>query len=87
MIKLLNKCLRTKGLRFYLVDAKNEKNWYFDIDNPENIRYLTKVKTKKRMKELTKSVRFMEEISSIYTNWQKTYCVIVRKPNIKENLT
>ena len=59
MRKLINKCLRTTKMRFYIVDSSNEKNWHFDIDNHENLRYLTKIKTKRRMKELSNSIRFM----------------------------
>lgn len=70
MRKTIKKALRIKGMKFYIspIDITYGIDW--------NV--LTKVKTKKRMKELIESNLFVNEVMQINTNFKDNYCVIYR---------
>jgi len=78
--KHINKLLKTAYHKFYLVSYDEKKLW--DIYSPENCKYCTKVKTKKRLKDLLNSANFCYEIKETYTNHQKNFTVLVRKREI-----
>lgn len=67
MRKTINKALRVPFMKFYL-------------DNGTNL--LTKVKTKKRMKELIKSVQFCNEIREINIDYKNKTTIIIRRYNV-----
>jgi hypothetical protein len=79
MKKHLNKMIKIKGMQFYFTTPENEKLWHYDnIKHVDNARYLTQVKSKNRLKQLMTSYLFLSEISSMYTNHEQNFTVIVR---------
>lgn len=73
MRKTLRRNLRIKGHKFYL--SPTELNYF---SKEETLSRSTKVKTKKRMKELTESIQFINDVNAIQTFHKKNYTVIYR---------
>mgnify|MGYP003632172422 CR=1 FL=1 len=72
MTSHLKKALRIKGMKFYLSPS--------DITYGHDITKCVKVKTKKRMTELLKSNRFMNEITQINSD---NSCTVIYREKLK----